>query len=81
MNAVKVVLSVDGADVELVIVVCVLVLVTVVCNDVVFISIDVVVSVFVFVGIVDLSIKKLLLSQIFLGERFTRERSNFGMFW
>ncbi len=61
MSEVKVVPSVDGADVELVIVVCVRVLVTFVCNDVVFISIDVVVSVFVFVGIVDLSTKKMLI--------------------
>ncbi len=76
MNEVKVVPSMDGADVELVIVVCVAVLVTVVCNDVVFISINVVVSVFVFVRIVDLSIKKILIGQIFLGERFTRDRSN-----
>jgi hypothetical protein len=81
MNEVKVVPSVDGADVELVIVVCVAGLVTVVCNDVVFISIDVVVSVFVFVGIVDLSIKKILIGQIFWGERITRERSNIRMFW
>ncbi len=81
MNEVKVVPSVDGADVELVIVVCEAGLVTVVCNDVVFISIDVVVSVFVFVGIVDLSIKKILIGQIFWGERFTRERSIFRMFW